>query len=136
MAAYLIGQVIVIDENQFAPYVQRTSTPIAQHGGQVLGVVRAAEIVEGDWPVGALTALGREGLLRARLMPCHETARLRLPYLRKKRPLTNTVQVHSGASFPLWVMRNIQPGPSELEWPGRMQPGLRALGGPRGRFCS
>jgi NAD(P)-dependent dehydrogenase (short-subunit alcohol dehydrogenase family) len=30
-------------------------------------------------------------LLRARLMLCHETARLRLPYLREKRPLTNTV---------------------------------------------
>ena len=132
MAAYLIGQVIVIGENEFAPYLQRTSTLIAQHGGQVLGVVRAVEIIEGDWPVGALTALGREGLLRARLMPCHETARLRLPCLRKKRPLTNTVQVHSGASFPVWVKPNMQPGLSELEWPGRMQPGLRALGGPRG----
>jgi hypothetical protein len=66
MAAYLIGQVIVIGENQFAPYLQTTSTLIAQHGGQVLDAVRAVEIIEGDWPVGALTALGREGLLCAR----------------------------------------------------------------------
>jgi uncharacterized protein (DUF1330 family) len=68
MAANLIGQVIVIDENQFAPYVQRTTTLIAQHGGQVLDVVRAVETIEGDWPVGALTALVRfpdEASLRA-----------------------------------------------------------------------
>jgi uncharacterized protein (DUF1330 family) len=68
MAAYLIGQVIVIDKNQFAPYVQRTSTLIAQHGGQLLDVVRAVETIEGDWPVGALTALVRfsdEASLRA-----------------------------------------------------------------------
>jgi uncharacterized protein (DUF1330 family) len=57
MAAYLIGQVIVIDEDQFAPYVQKTSTLIAQYGGQVLDVVRAVEVIEGNWPVGALTAL-------------------------------------------------------------------------------
>jgi uncharacterized protein (DUF1330 family) len=68
MAAYLIGQVIVHDEDQFAPYVQRTSALIAQYGGEVLDVVRAVEVVEGDWPIGALTALVRfpdEASLRA-----------------------------------------------------------------------
>lgn len=59
MAAYLIGQVIVHDMERFAPYVERTSTLIAQYGGEVLDVVQAVEAVEGDWPIGALTALVR-----------------------------------------------------------------------------
>ena len=57
MAAYLIGQVIVKDEDRFAPYVQQTSALIEKYGGQVLDVVRAIEVVEGSWPIGALTAL-------------------------------------------------------------------------------
>ena len=57
MAAYLIGQVIVHDLPRFAPYVERTSAIIAQYGGEVLDVVRAVEAVEGEWPVGALTAI-------------------------------------------------------------------------------
>ncbi len=68
MAAYLIGQVIVHDAERFAPYVERTSALIAQYGGEVLDVVRALEAVEGDWPIGALTALVRvpdEASLRA-----------------------------------------------------------------------
>jgi len=59
MAAYLIGQVIVHDQERFAPYVQRTSALIAQHGGEVLDVVQAVEVIEGHWPIGALTALVR-----------------------------------------------------------------------------
>jgi uncharacterized protein (DUF1330 family) len=39
MAACLIGQVIVKEENRFAPYVQKTSAPIEKYGGQVLDVV-------------------------------------------------------------------------------------------------
>ena len=35
------------------------SALIAQYGGEVLDVVRAVEAVEGDWPIGALTALVR-----------------------------------------------------------------------------
>jgi uncharacterized protein (DUF1330 family) len=68
MAAYLIGQVIVKDEDRFAPYVQQTSALIEKYGGQVLDVVRAVEAVEGQWPIGALTALVRfpdEAALRA-----------------------------------------------------------------------
>lgn len=57
MAAYLIGQVIVHDQERFAPYVERTSALIARYGGEVLVVVQAVEAVEGEWPVGALTAL-------------------------------------------------------------------------------
>jgi uncharacterized protein (DUF1330 family) len=56
MAAYLIGQVIVHDQERFAPYVERTSALIARYGG------------EGEWPIGALTALARfpdEASLRA-----------------------------------------------------------------------
>ena len=59
MVAYLIGQVIVHDMERFAPYVERTSALIASYGGEVLDVVRAVEVVEGEWPVGALTALVR-----------------------------------------------------------------------------
>ncbi|MCL4486688.1 MAG: DUF1330 domain-containing protein [Chloroflexi bacterium] len=59
MAAYLIGQVIVHDMERFAPYVERTSALIARYGGEVLDVVQAVEAVEGEWPVGALTALVR-----------------------------------------------------------------------------
>jgi uncharacterized protein (DUF1330 family) len=68
MAAYLIGQVIVHDHERFAPYVERTSAPIARYGGEVLDVVRAIEVFEGEWPIGALTALVRfpdEASLRA-----------------------------------------------------------------------
>ncbi len=68
MAAYLIGQVIVHEEDRFAPYVERTSALIAHYGGEVLDVVRAVEVVEGHWPIGALTALVRfpdEASLRA-----------------------------------------------------------------------
>ena len=59
MAAYLIGQVIVHDMEKFSPYVERTSALIAQYGGEVLDVVQAVEAVEGNWPIGALTALVR-----------------------------------------------------------------------------
>jgi uncharacterized protein (DUF1330 family) len=68
MAAWLIGQVIVHDGARFAPYVEQTSALIARYGGEVLDVVRAVEAVEGQWPVGALTALVRfpdEASLRA-----------------------------------------------------------------------
>jgi len=68
MPAYLIGQVIVHDLERFAPYVQNTSALIAQYGGKVIDVVRAVEVVEGQWPIGALTALVRfpdEASLRA-----------------------------------------------------------------------
>jgi uncharacterized protein (DUF1330 family) len=68
MVAYLIGQVIVHDNERFAPYVAQTSALIARHGGEVLDVVRAIEAVEGNWPIGALTALVRfpdEASLRA-----------------------------------------------------------------------
>lgn len=68
MAAYLIGQVIGHDQERFAPYVERTSALIAGYGGEVLDVVRAIEAVEGEWPIGAVTALVRfpdEASLRA-----------------------------------------------------------------------
>lgn len=59
MAAYLIGQVIVHDMEKFGPYVAKTSEAIAKYGGEVLDVVQAKETMEGEWPVGALTALVR-----------------------------------------------------------------------------
>ncbi|MEM6989361.1 MAG: DUF1330 domain-containing protein [Myxococcota bacterium] len=59
MATYLLGQVIVHDMEKFAPYMQSTSEAIAKYGGEVLDVVQAKEAMEGDWPVGALTALVR-----------------------------------------------------------------------------
>lgn len=68
MAAYLLGQVMVHDEEQFAPYVTQTSELIARYGGEVLDVVRAVETMEGEWPEGAFTALVRfpdEASLRA-----------------------------------------------------------------------
>jgi uncharacterized protein (DUF1330 family) len=68
MAAYLIGQVTVHDQERFAPYVERTSVLIARYGGEVLDVVRAIEVVEGEWLIGALTDLVRfpdEASLRA-----------------------------------------------------------------------
>jgi uncharacterized protein (DUF1330 family) len=68
MAAYLIGQVTVHDRERFALYVERTSALIARYGGEVLDVVQAMEVVEGERPLGALTALVRfpdEASLRA-----------------------------------------------------------------------
>jgi uncharacterized protein (DUF1330 family) len=68
MAAYSIGQVTVHDMERFAPYVEQTSGLIAQCGCEVLDVVQAVEAVEGEWPIGALTALVRfpdEASLRA-----------------------------------------------------------------------
>jgi uncharacterized protein (DUF1330 family) len=68
MAAYLLGQVIVHDNDKFAPYIEQTDALITRYGGEVLDVVRAIEAMEGHWPVGALTALVRfpdEASLRA-----------------------------------------------------------------------
>ena len=59
MAAYLIGQVIVDDVEGFAPYVEKTSALIVHCGGEVLDAVRAVEVVGGNWPIDALTALVR-----------------------------------------------------------------------------
>lgn len=59
MAAYLIGQVIVRDMEKFLPYVADATEVIRQYGGEVLDVVQAKEVMEGNWPVGALTALVR-----------------------------------------------------------------------------
>ena len=39
------------------PYVANTSAAIAKYGGEVLDVVEAKEVMEGNWPVGARTAL-------------------------------------------------------------------------------
>ena len=49
-------------------YIEKTSALIAQYGGEVLDVVQAIEVVDGTWPIGALTALVRfpdEAALRA-----------------------------------------------------------------------
>ena len=81
MAAYLIGQVIIHDKERFAPYVAQTSALIVRHGGEVLDVVRAIEAVEGNWPIGALTALVRfpdEASLRA-FWDSPENAAMRSP---------------------------------------------------------
>jgi uncharacterized protein (DUF1330 family) len=59
MAAYLLGQIEVHDPERFAPYIERTSGLIAEHGGEVLDVVAAVEVLEGTWPLGALTAIVR-----------------------------------------------------------------------------
>jgi uncharacterized protein (DUF1330 family) len=59
MAAYLIGQIIIDDVEKFMPYVANTSAAIVKYGGEVLDVVEAKEVMEGNWPVGARTALVR-----------------------------------------------------------------------------
>ena len=59
MAAYLIGQIIIHDMEKFMPYVANTGAAIAKYGGEVLDVVEAKEVMEGNWPVGARTALVR-----------------------------------------------------------------------------
>ena len=69
MAAYLIGQVIVHDMERFAPYVERTSALIASYGGEVLDVVRAVEVVEGEWPVGEIPT----GSVNAPIAKVYET---------------------------------------------------------------
>src|SRR5215475_7072735 len=59
MAAYLIGQIIIHGMEKFMPYVASTSAAIVKYGGEVLDVVEAKEVLEGNWPVGARTALVR-----------------------------------------------------------------------------
>jgi uncharacterized protein (DUF1330 family) len=59
MAAYLIEQIIIHDMEKFMPYVANTSAAIAKYGGEALDVVEAKEVIEGNWPVGARTALVR-----------------------------------------------------------------------------
>jgi uncharacterized protein (DUF1330 family) len=44
---------------KFMLYVANTSAAIAKYGGEVLDVVEAKEVMEGNWPVGARTALVR-----------------------------------------------------------------------------
>ena len=83
MAAYLIGQIIIHDMEKFMPYVANTSAAIAKYGGEVLDVVEAKEVMEGNWPVGARTALVRfpsclvsdEGNMPERPRLCHWPAR-------------------------------------------------------------
>jgi uncharacterized protein (DUF1330 family) len=53
MASHLIGQIIIHDMEKFMPYVASTSATIAKYGGEVLDVVEAKEVLEGNWPVGA-----------------------------------------------------------------------------------
>jgi uncharacterized protein (DUF1330 family) len=59
MAVYILGQVVVRDMKRFAPYMELTPTLIARHGGEVLDVAQAFDVLEGAWPDGALTALVR-----------------------------------------------------------------------------
>ena len=56
MAAYLLGQIIIHDMEKFMPYVAGAGAAIAKYGGEVLDVVEAKEVLEGNWPVGARTA--------------------------------------------------------------------------------
>ena len=48
MAAYLTGQIIIHDMEKFMPYVANTSAAIAKYGGEVLDVVEAKEVMEGN----------------------------------------------------------------------------------------
>jgi uncharacterized protein (DUF1330 family) len=59
MAAYLIGQIIIHDMEKFIPYAASASAAIPKYGGEMLDVVEAKEVLEGNWPVGARTALVR-----------------------------------------------------------------------------
>ena len=59
MAAYLLGQVIIHDMEKFMPYVAGPSAAIVKYGGEVLDLVEAGEVLEGNWPVGARTAFVR-----------------------------------------------------------------------------
>jgi uncharacterized protein (DUF1330 family) len=59
MAAYLIGQIIIHDMEKFMSYAASASAAIPKYGGEVLDVVEAKEVLEGNWPVGARTALVR-----------------------------------------------------------------------------
>lgn len=49
----------VKDMMRFAPYMELTAKLIARYGGEVLDVARAVETLEGQWPMGALTAIVR-----------------------------------------------------------------------------
>src|SRR5215469_10784436 len=57
--AQKLWQRIIHDMEKFMPYVASTSAAIAKYGGEVLDVVEAKEVLEGNWPVGARTALVR-----------------------------------------------------------------------------
>src|SRR5262245_21426686 len=59
MAAYIIGQIIIHDMEKFMSYVESSGAALAKYGGEVLDVVEAKEVLEGNWPVGARTALVR-----------------------------------------------------------------------------
>ena len=59
MAYYVLGTVLVLNETEMAPYLQGLPEIIARHGGEVLDVVEACDVLEGEWPLGALTALIR-----------------------------------------------------------------------------
>ncbi|HRC62990.1 MAG TPA: DUF1330 domain-containing protein [Dehalococcoidia bacterium] len=59
MAVYVMGTVEVIDPERFAPYMEKTPEIIARHGGEVIDIVEAYEVLEGAWPAGAVTAIVR-----------------------------------------------------------------------------
>lgn len=83
MSVYLLGQVMVHDPVAFEPYIRETSELIAAHGGEVLDVTRATEVLEGSWPLGALTALVRFPDIDAACRFWQSPANLRMKQLRR-----------------------------------------------------
>lgn len=59
MAVYVMGTVEVTDLEGFAPYLVKTPEIIARHGGEVIDIVEAYDVLEGNWPTGAMTAIVR-----------------------------------------------------------------------------
>jgi hypothetical protein len=56
---YLITQVTASEPQRLRPYLARIVPRIECYDGEVLDVVRAAEILEGSWPEGAFRPDGR-----------------------------------------------------------------------------
>lgn len=96
MSAYLLAQVVVRDPEGFQPYVRRTSELIEEYGGEVLDVVQATEVLEGEWPAGALTALVRFPDLRSLRSFWDSPGNAEMKALRR-----NTAESHVAVCLPI-----------------------------------
>lgn len=59
MSAYLITQVVAAEPERLRPYLHDVRALIERHGGELVDLVVATEVLEGDWPPGAFSAIAR-----------------------------------------------------------------------------
>ena len=92
MAAYMIVQVTVNDEEAYAQYREQVPATIAKYGGEYLVRGGDLEILEGEWPASRCVVLKFKDMDNARAWHASEDYR-KPKALRHKAAYTNAVLV-------------------------------------------